>query len=384
MNREQKDLVKRVWQKVKSRANMSYVEFKNLCNYIFKFCEENNYDWQEIDIQNLDWSLSYSELKNIIDKVLGKLEIPSKDLIEHYEIEATKREEEHYKQEFEKRINEIKNSSITELEKYYKDYYDHIEIFLENKVVNGFLVVGVGGIGKTFNLIKKLRDKNINFVMLKGHFTPLTFYRTLYEYRERSYLILDDVMKLADDKDIVSLLLGALDYDNRLVSWQSSSPLSRDLPREFVFNSKIFILANEFSENNEFLKALKDRCIFYELKFSREEILEMLYILAKHRKYPLEIVDYIKELSEKNFIKNLSLRLLDKVYAYYGKNNWQKLVNDIVEIDEVENLVYQLMKSNDTVKTQIEKFTKETGLSRRTFFRIKARISAKVSSVKYA
>jgi Cdc6-like AAA superfamily ATPase len=337
-------------------------------------------DWQEIDFQSFDWSLSYSELKNAIDETLRMFRIPDKDEIEYYERKATELEEKHYKEEFEKRINEIKNSSIVELEQYFKDYYEHIEAFLKNERVNGFFVVGSAGIGKTFNLIKKLQEKGLKFTIVKGHHTNLSFYRTLYENRERSILIIDDVVSLAQDKEKISLLLGALD-DSHMVMWNSSSPLTSDLPREFLFHSKVFVLANEFKENNEFLKALKDRCIFYELKFSREQIIEMLYILAKERNYSLELVDYLKELSENNIIKNLSLRLLDKLYPYCNNGcDWKRLVKDIIEIDEIENIVFELMKSNKTVKEQVKEFIEKTGLSRTTYFYIKAKILGKNTS----
>jgi hypothetical protein len=286
------------------------------------------------------------------------------------------KQQEFLKQQFEKRIEEIKNSNVVELEQYFKNYYKHIDVFLKNERVNGFFIVGNAGIGKTFNLIKKLNDKKLKFEIIKGHHTNLSFYKMLYENRENSILIIDDVVNLTQDKEKISLLLGALD-NSRLCSWNSTSPLTSDLPKSFIFNSKIFILANEFNENNEFLKALKDRCIFYELKFGREQILEMLYILAKKRNYPIELVDYIKELSEHNFIKNLSLRLLDKLYSYYNSADWKNLINEVIEIDEIENFVYQLMNSNKSVKAQIEEFKEKFGLSRTTYFYIKAKIQGK-------
>jgi hypothetical protein len=349
-----------------------------------KMAKKYGVDIKTIDIQALwDSKLSakenYNNIKTFIlslsDNVNKKLEEKyDKDYVEYYNIKATEREEEYYKKEFEKRIEEIKNNNIVELSEYYKDYFRHIETFLENKICNGFLCVGERGIGKTFNLIIKLKEKGINFRILKGHISALSFYRYLYENREKQYIIIDDIAKLINDKDIISLLLGALDYNSKLVCWTSSSPLTSDLPREFVFNSKIFILANEFDNNNEFLRALKDRCVFYELKFTKEQIIEMLYIMAKKRNYNLEIVDFIKELTERHIIENLSLRLLDKIYPYYQMENWKKLVKQIIEIDELKDFVYQLIKSGKLVKEQVEEFKEKTGLSKTTYFYIKAKI----------
>jgi hypothetical protein len=156
--------------------------------------------------------------------------------------------------------------------------------------------------------------------------------------------------------------------------------LTADLPNEFIFNSKIFILSNEFDEKNEFLRALKDRCVFYEMSFSKEQIIEMLYIMAKRNNYPLELVDYIKELAENSIIENLSLRLIDKLYPYYSKPNWKTLIKQILEFDELKNLVFELIKSNKSVKEQVEAFRELTGLSRTYYFYLKAKIQGKVDS----
>jgi len=365
-------------------------------NNLEKMAKKYGVDIKTIDIQALwDSKLSakenYNNIKQIIfglcSDVNKKLEEKyDKDYVEYYNIKATEREEKYYKKQFEKRIEEIKNNNIVELSEYFKDYFNHIETFLKNKTCNGFLCVGERGIGKTFNLIVKLKEKGINFKILKGHISALSFYRYLYENRENQYIIIDDIAKLINDKDIISLLLGALDYNSKLVCWTSSSPLTSDLPREFIFNSKIFILANEFDNNNEFLKALKDRCVFYEMKFTKEQMIEMLYIIAKSKNYNLEVVDFIKDLAEKHIIENLSLRLLDKIYPYYNTENedWKKLVRQIIEIDELKDFVYQLMKSGKLVKEQIEEFKEKTGLSRRTYFYIKAKILGKrVSGYNY-
>lgn len=359
------------------KLNKKHLEFFK------RLCEKFQVDYQTIDFKSLwDSELSYKENKKRIVETIKKLSplncVEYNDSEkEHFEQEMTEREEEYFKKEFEKRINEIKDGEIKELEQYFKDYYTHIDTFLDNKKVNGFLIIGKGGIGKTFNLINHLQKRNINFILMRGHFTPLIFYKTLYENREKSYIIIDDVLNIIKNPDIISLLLSALDYNTKLVFWNSKNPLTADLPKEFIFNSKIFILTNEFDENNEFLKALKDRCITYQLNFNKSQIIEMLYIIAKQKNYPIEIVDYIKELSENNIIKNLSLRLIEKLYPYYNKENWKDLIKQIIEINETETLVYNLIRSGRSIKEQIQEFIEKTGLGRTTYFYLKAKILGK-------
>jgi len=335
----------------------------------------------------IDSSLSLDEnleivkekLKAVYSEIAQAIEEKeySKEEAERYQEEAVKREEEYYRKQFEKRIEDIKKGEIKELSRYYEDYYKHIEAFVKNEKVRGFVIQGVGGIGKSYNLFLKLKEMGVKFVLLKSHVSALSFYRFLYENREGQLIVLDDIVKLISDKDIVAMLLSALDYDNNQIAWLSNSPLTKDLPSEFQFNSKIIILANDIKAEDEFLRALKDRCIYYRLEFTREQLIEMMYILAKARGYDLKVVDYIKELSENNSIQNLSLRLLDKIAPYTVYEDWKRLITQITEIDETESLVLELIKSGKKVRDQVAEFIEKTGLSRATFFRIKAKLVSK-------
>jgi len=381
-------MIESIWKEKKANnPKITYLQLKKLIEWAENNLKKANLDAQAIDFSScIDSQLTYKENKENLRKILigmgVDLRTPKEIEAEQEvaEMEMTAIEEEYYKEQFEKKIEEIKQSAVVELNEYFRSYYEHIDAFLNNNIVNGFICVGAGGMGKTFNLIFKLKEKNISFKILKGHTSALSFYRYLYENREKQYIIIDDISKLISDRDIISLLLGALDYQQKIVAWTSNSPLTADLPSSFIFNSKVFILANDFDSDNEFLKALKDRCIFYEMKFSKEQIIQMLYILAKKRGYPIELIDYIKELSESNVINNLSLRLLDKIYPYYSKKNWKELIKDILEMNELENLVYQLMKSGKLVKEQVAEFIEKTGLSRTYFFYIKAKILGKTDS----
>lgn len=343
-----------------------------------KMCKKYGVDYQLIDIRALwDKSLSAKENFKIIKqqiKALSNSQVKEEEYYnelekEFFEKQVREFEEKEFKKQFEKRIEEIKSNSITEIEKYFSDYYEHINAFLENKTVNGFVVVGNAGLGKTYNLILYLKKLNRDFVLVKGHITALTLYRILYENRNNQIIILDDIIKILEDKDIINILLGALDYQNKSVEWLSSSPLTSDLPRNFIFNSKIFIITNKLL-NDEFFNALKSRCIVYKLSFTKQQIIEMLYIIAKQKGYDISLVDYIKELAENNVLENLDLRLLDKINSYKEK----ELVKQIIEINKTKSLVYELMKSNLTVKEQVKEFMEKTGLSRRTYFYIKSKL----------
>jgi hypothetical protein len=373
--------INELWDKVKDKAKINFLQFKKLYEYVVNACNKHNVDPKLIDFLSFDFSLSYKEIKAEIKEKLKELipdfsiEEKTKREIEeeerYYKELALKQEIEHYEEEFNKRIEEIKNSNIVELETYYKDYYEHIKNFLENKKVNGFIVVGKSGLGKTFNLIKCLKENNKDFVFVVGHLSALGLYKMLYLNKDNKIIVLNDAY-IFQNQDNLNILLNALDYDNRKVEWNSISPLTENLVSEFIFNSKIFIITNKLPDN-ELAEALNNRCCVYTLDFSTQQIIEMLYIIAKKNNYDLSIVDYLKELAEKNIIKNLDLRILDKVYNYKDK----ELIKQILEIDYLANVVYELIKSGKNVKEQVKEFTEKTGLSRTTYFYIKAKILGK-------
>lgn len=342
---------------------------------IVKLIKKRGIDEQTIDITaEWDSSLSLEENYNKFKKLIGSEAVYQKDEVEAITRQLTREEEVYHAELFSKKIEELKKSEVSEISHYYKNYYSHIDSFLDNKLINGMFVVGTGGIGKSFNLLMKLNERKVKFFIIKGHISPLAFYRFLHEHKDNDVIVIDDVVKLIKSEDIIALLLGAIDCDNKLVEWTSNSPLTRDLPKYFNFNSKVFILANQVQQIDEFIQALKDRCVFYELRFSREQMFEMLYILARKHGYSPEVVDYIRELSEKNIIKNLSLRLIHKLSPYHSKPDWKNLVTEIIEVDKDLNPVFELMRSGKTVKEQIKEFFERTGMSRATFYRCKAKM----------
>jgi len=364
---------------------MNKREFNLLKKFVEKVFSKANLDSQTFDLSAyVDSSLSYYENKQIIIQKLKELGVLTKDLeielglISKKDLEAEERAfNEQYYEELEKwkeeKINEIRKESVKEIESYFENLYRYIEILLKSKNIKGLIVVGKRGMGKTFNTIKKLKDLGINFEIIRGHITPYELFNFLFENSEK-LIVLDDIINLFDDDEILTMLLGALDKNNT-IKW-----VSKNERKEFVFNGKIIILTNKLKIDDDYLEALKDRSYLLKLNFKNHEIIEMLYILARKRNIPLEVVDFIKEM-EKVSLKNLSLRLLDKIYEIYkhAQDNWQELAKLILEYDENLEIVYELIKSGMSVKEQVKEFIERTGLSRRTYFYYKKKVKSCIS-----
>jgi hypothetical protein len=70
------------------------------------------------------------------------------------------------------------------------------------------------------------------------------------------------------------------------------------------------------------------------------------------------------------------LRLPDKLYSIYKSypKGWKKIAKTQLEFDDTTNEVVKLMRSNLSIKEQIQKMV-ELGYSRATYFRYKQKVS---------
>ena len=335
-------------------------------------------DTEQIWDTTLSPSENLREFKRILqinDKIQNV-----RDEQEKFNEELQQAEKQMIRKKFEETIQQIKNSNIAELTTYYNTLNSYTETLIRNNKINGLIIIGKRGMGKTFNLIMKLENLKVEgYNIIKGHISPLSVFKTLYQNKENGVIIFDDIIGLLKNEEILSLLLGATDYDNRTVKWISSKTLM-DLPNSFVFNGKIIILLNHIEQSNEFLNALKDRCYTISLNFSNEEIIQMLYIIANKRGISYEVVDFLKEMNRAS-LQNLSLRTLDKtqnIYQTYNNNgDWKGLAREMLEYDDVEDVFIEIVGDRQSVKEQVREWIERTGYSRRQFFYLKKQLVQK-------
>ena len=357
---------------------MNKREYKLLKKFVEKVFSKANADPQTFDFDSeIDMSLGYQENKEMIVEKLRTLGILTKELeielglITKKDLEAEERAYyEMYERYLEEYIKEERNKilekSIPEVEKYFEPIFNKIEILLNSENKRGLLIVGSQGIGKTFNTIAYLTKKNVNFEYLRGHITPLAFYIKLHN-NNNSLFVLDDIVSLLKNDDIVSILLGALDKDG-LVEWTSSQKIV-EIPDRFKFNGKIIIIANKLSkEDDPFVQAIIDRCIVFEFVMSREKKVSLLYEMAKYKKLPFELVDFLVDNLVDPTLRDLEL--IEDVYKTFP-NRWREEFLEIKEridedLREVLNLFKQYPNLSNNKKAQM--FVEKTGKCRKTFY----------------
>lgn len=144
-----------------------------------------------------------------------------------------------------------------------------------------------------------------------------------------------------------------------------------DIPSSFIFNGQVIMLLNDIPKRNEHLKAIESRVLKYHLKFSREEILKIIFEIA--HKFEIEgtttedriiIANWIKD-NTTQATENLNIRLYLQAVDFFkwDKLNWEELTKSQIKTNGYAELIVQGISN--------EKWVEETGLSLATYKRMK-------------
>ena len=366
-------------------------EITKLKKWVSKtFFEPNNLAIDSFDINSeIDSSLSYEENKTILrEKLKTFLQTPvtkeiktQREYLEFVQLKEFKEKEDEAKRVFEAEVYKAKESTAEVTEKY------HIPIEYIKSVARGynksFIFLGGCGLGKSFITRQILAKENVKFIESRGVNSPLGFYQFLYEHNDKDIvLVFDDVAQLIDNPNAYSILLGVL-WEG-LASWNSTTGKLK-IPKQFIFNSRIIIIANrlkgelrDFAFSNA--EIVKSRCLTHNLEMNRQELIEMMYLIAKQTKKDMttkeriEIVDFIKE----NSLNSTGLDLRTQVKAenlyLYDKQNWKELVLPLLPKNNIIEVLEFCIKQSNSVKEAQKQFCEETGYSRRQFYRIKHKL----------
>jgi hypothetical protein len=273
-----------------------------------------------------------------------------------------------------------------ELNEHFKILKEYVTTIIKSEgYLQSLFVCSAGGLGKTTVVLNTLEELEIkDFVYINSYSTPVELINLLYQYNDK-IIVFDDVETMfALGSKVTNIFKGVLwgigKDKNRIVSYHTTSKLLR-APSSFEFVGKLIFLLNKLPNKEDPLtSAMMSRSIVYEMKFTRDEILD---ILKEFSKLPY------KELSEEERIKlftylvqntdnsntDLSFRTLIKIYDIYthNKDKWENLVKPLLQKDERLYLIKQLLGEHNVKEAQKE-FSEITGLSRASFYRLKTKL----------
>lgn len=198
-----------------------------------------------------------------------------------------------------------------------------------DSAINGLIVSGDAGTGKTYTIKKALKDTNSqpNVEYIKGgKITAASLYVKLYLNRHKHRIVvLDDcdIIHHAEKKQIVPMLLGAVELgQNREVSWETArkNPLMEEfnVPHKFDFHGNVIWITNDRKEDigkaiKQWKNAIFSRFNFAECNFTDEQKFMYTMHLVEHCDmlgqncqefkggYPADIIQQASEYMSSNY-----------------------------------------------------------------------------------
>lgn len=222
---------------------------------------------------------------------------------------------------------------------------DLVEMVATKKCASA-IITGEGGLGKSHTVLATLRKAGLKeiqtldlgtnvvgktFVVIKGFSTAKGLYRALYE-NKNGLIVFDDCDSVLQDSDALQLLKGALDsYDERWITWNTSS-MADSLPRSFKFSGGVIFISN--LSQTKIDQAVRTRAMCIDLSMSADQKITRMEHIVKSDDFLPEIdaahkADALKLLKEfKDEARELSLRSLisvARIRANKSGSEWRDL-----------------------------------------------------------
>lgn len=177
----------------------------------------------------------------------------------------------------------LKKSNV---DKVFDDMKTLVDMVIDGKQP-ALIISGSAGIGKTFVVRERLKEKRANYEYIKGRSTAAALYVALYENNGKTIVFddCDSVIK-SGSEEAINILKAVLDsYDQRNVSWLAlKKPIldqfGKPIPSKFEFTGNVIFLTN--IPLSEIKEALVSRSFVTELILSTDDIIyKMKQVLPK-------------------------------------------------------------------------------------------------------
>jgi hypothetical protein len=235
-----------------------------------------------------------------------------------------------------KKINPIAN----EVKQVFDGVYAQTQSFAKNQTsaINGLIVSGDAGTGKTFTVQKALKDLNVhkNVEYLKGgKVTAASLYVKLFLNKApHRVLVLDDVdiVHHSEKNSVIPMLLGACDLgQNREVTWETTKKNAmmeeHNVPHKFQFQGTLIWITNDTVESIEkackqWKHALFSRFNVSKCYFSDEQkLMYTLHLCEDVDMLGKSCVDHVMSNGNFGYPKTIIKQTID-----YMNDNYRRLV----------------------------------------------------------
>lgn len=211
------------------------------------------------------------------------------------------------------------------------------------------VITGEGGLGKTFTVLKVLREEGFQdlndaeigatgkncFIQIKGFSTAKNLFRTLYDNND-AVIVFDDTDSILKCPISINLLKAALDsYDRRIITWGAETRNDDELPRSFEFTGRVIFISN--LNQNKIDQAIRSRSMLIDLSMTLDQKIERMETLVLQDDFmpeysideKMDALDFISE--NKESAREISLRTLITVSKLRAHgSNWKDLAKYVL------------------------------------------------------
>lgn len=246
-----------------------------------------------------------------------------------------------------------------------KEIKSRIDILLNSEKINGLIILGQAGIGKS-SAVRRILSQHFperKVMLIKNRLTARAFWNALKSSDENTVIVLDDIMEY--DKNLLGMLLSATDTEKvRTITYYTQDTTEKGEVSRIFFKGKVILISNDITGNNEIIPMLEDRCIKVIIVYDRTKFLKELDKLN----LPKAVVDYIK--SRKVILNYRLLLKLEAInrYKVKEKEKIRLMLNEIIHSNHEDYLILNLISRYKNIETCARIFMQETGKSRRTFY----------------
>ena len=248
----------------------------------------------------------------------------------------------------------------------------------------GVAVIGPPGLGKSYQagaeVMGMMEDE---YSYAPTHTSPMAHFIYLYQNRAR-LIIIDDSSDDFKNPDIQAMTKALLCPNpvtkQNTVSWNTTSDRLEKLgiPSSFEFTGRLIFIGNAIP-NNVHAQAIQSRMnvVHFNLTFGERKVL-MERVLNQNNSLPQkqrnELLEFIFNRATPA-TKMFDCRLVEKsiIHVKAHPDNWQLLVEHMLDADPRYSILEQLAESKKSVENQCLEFEAQTGCKRRTFYVLRER-----------
>lgn len=217
-----------------------------------------------------------------------------------------------------------------------------VDICLTGNNIDGLVLVGRGGTGKSHIVIDRIHHHGLTqvhaeqdlapneWVHVKGGIAPTELYKLLYRARH-GLIVFDDADTCFEDEIRVNILKAVLETSKiRTVTWLSPKIAQDGYPMSFQFEGKVIFISNR--KLDKIPQPILTRSMLLNLDLTNAELIERVRTIADNLLPQLtahqrtELLDFMDE--HRDLFKDLSLRSFIKAAGIIASEEpeWRDLI----------------------------------------------------------